>query len=165
MKGNSTLILLGGNSHKTKNIFSLVSEEIKQNIGSIIQESSIYESSPWGFESTHNFLNRVVEINTKLTAEDLLEKLLKIEKKYGRIRSNIKQYEDRIIDIDILLYGNLVINSPTLTIPHPRLHLRRFTLLPLCEYWPDIIHPSLNISMKELLENCKDKGKVFRKQF
>lgn len=129
--------------------------------GKIVQESSDYGSKPWGFEAEHNFINRVIEIETALSAYELLERVMQIESSLGRNRILQMGYESRSIDVDILFYDNFVIDKPELTIPHPRLHLRRFTLLPLVEKWAELQHPILKKSMIELLKDCPDQGEVW----
>jgi 2-amino-4-hydroxy-6-hydroxymethyldihydropteridine diphosphokinase len=123
-------------------------------------ESAIYETEPWGFAGQMNFYNQVLQVNTKLSAAELLEILLEIEKLLGRERKK-SCYEDRIIDIDILLFGDEIIREPELIIPHPLLHVRRFALIPLCELAPNNIHPVMKIKMKEILEACINGQKVW----
>lgn len=121
----------------------------------IVKKSSVYNTTPWGFTDPENFYNQVICINTRLLPEQLLSTLTEIEKNMGRIRTSEK-YEARLIDLDILFYDDRVIQSPLLTIPHPRLHLRRFTLEPLCEIEPTLIHPVFKKTIQSLLEECTD---------
>jgi len=132
---------------------------IEESIGEILAVSSVYETEPWGFESKDWFLNMILYIRTDLKPSGLLGRLLIIEALMGRVRDE-KDYKSRIIDIDILLYENETISEPGLTIPHPRLHKRRFVLVPLCEINPDGIHPVLKKSFASLLNECQDKSKV-----
>jgi 2-amino-4-hydroxy-6-hydroxymethyldihydropteridine diphosphokinase len=132
---------------------------IEESIGEILAVSSVYETEPWGFESKDWFLNMILFIRTDLKPSGLLGRLLIIEALMGRVRDE-KDYKSRIIDIDILLYENETISEPGLTIPHPRLHKRRFVLVPLCEINPDGIHPVLKKSFASLLSECQDKSKV-----
>jgi 2-amino-4-hydroxy-6-hydroxymethyldihydropteridine diphosphokinase len=125
----------------------------------IIKKSSVYDSSPWGFNHPESFYNQAVCFEIELQPELILSMLLNIEKLMGRERSG-ENYEARIIDLDILFYDNQIIQSTSLVIPHPLLHLRRFTLVPLCEIAPSFIHPVFNETIQELLEHCPDTGMV-----
>jgi 2-amino-4-hydroxy-6-hydroxymethyldihydropteridine diphosphokinase len=129
----------------------------------IFKESSIYETEPWGFEHPESFYNQVIKLVTFLSPNDLMDLLLKIENDQGRIRSQ-DTYEARIIDLDILLYDDLVMHSGKLIIPHPKMHLRRFVLEPLCEIAPLLIHPYFCKTVKQLLNECIDKKKVTKMQ-
>ena len=125
----------------------------------ITKESSLYESEPHGDAKTW-FVNGVIEVETMLSPENLLKKLKVIEGAMGRKRVKGKRWGSRIIDLDILLYGSLVVRKRTLKIPHPELANRRFVLLPLSELGPQLIHPVLQASMSELLASVKDLKKV-----
>lgn len=132
---------------------------IKKNIGPVLMSSSIYETEPWGFQSDKEFLNMVVKVCTNLTPSGLLGRILMIESLLGRIRGPVR-YSSRLIDIDILLYEDMIVDEESLKIPHPLLHERRFVLVPLCELAPDMMHPVLKKTFADLLEICKDKGVV-----
>jgi 2-amino-4-hydroxy-6-hydroxymethyldihydropteridine diphosphokinase len=134
-------------------------ESIIENIGPVVLLSSVYETEPWGFRSENLFLNMVAEVETKLKPSGLLGRMLMIEAKMGRFRSG-KEYSSRIIDLDILLYGEEIMYSKSLVIPHPKLHERRFVLVPLCEIAPDLVHPVLKKDIKTLLKECMDNGKI-----
>ncbi len=128
----------------------------------VINISSIYKTESWGF-SADFFLNFVIEIKTNLSPHRLLNELLKIENQMGRFRrKNIKkkEYDSRVIDIDILFFGNAIINSKELIIPHPKLNHRNFILIPLCELNPSFVCPNSNQTIKDILKNCKDKSFV-----
>ncbi len=135
-------------------------DKISQYIGIILRASAIYETDSWGFESDEKFLNQVIAVKTNLSPYNLLDQLKNIEKQLGRIRTNQPQYSDRPIDLDILLYNDLIIREPDLMIPHPRMHLRKFTLLPLTEIAAKKLHPRLKLSIEKLLDRCSDKMKV-----
>jgi len=134
---------------------------IEESLGEVLVSSSLYETEPWGVESSNRFLNMVVYIRTELTPTTLLGRILMVEAQMGRVRDEEKN-KQRIIDIDILLYEDRIITEPSLTIPHPRLTERRFVLVPLCEIAPDIVHPGKNKTFSQLLEACQDKGEVIK---
>jgi 2-amino-4-hydroxy-6-hydroxymethyldihydropteridine diphosphokinase len=127
--------------------------------GRVLQSSSYYETEPWGFESEEKFLNMVVKIETDLTPDVLLEKILSLESLLGRVRGK-ERYASRSIDIDILFYDDLVIDKDHLKIPHPLLHERKFVLMPLCDIDPGLKHPVLGKTIAELLQICEDTGVV-----
>lgn len=112
--------------------------------------SKIYETDPVGGPSQGKYLNAVWEIETTLPAKQLLEALLEIEKKLGRVRS--ERNAARTIDLDILFYNETTIDEPGMTIPHPRLHEREFVLKPLMDLCPEWVHPRLKKTVKELYE-------------
>ena len=157
-------MLLGSNQGDKIAILQKAGERLQQLSIAPIVVSSLYESEPWGFEAEEWFLNQAVKIETDLKPHDLLRSILEIERSLGRVRQNgdgrIAGYSSRTIDIDILLYENLVSETVDLQLPHPRMHLRRFVLMPLSEVAPGLIHPALNVSIKKLLEECKDKSKI-----
>ncbi len=124
---------------------------LSQEVGFVIRSSTFYGSKPWGFESDNDFLNAVVLVDTGLTPFDVLSKTQEIEKSLGRTVKTINGYSDRLIDIDILLYDNLIIDQPTLKIPHPLIAERDFVIIPLSEIAPDLIHPVFGRKLVELL--------------
>jgi 2-amino-4-hydroxy-6-hydroxymethyldihydropteridine diphosphokinase len=124
--------------------------------GVIIKESSsMYETEPWGIKDQPKFINMAVEIETGLTPNELLNILKDIESEIGRKKSFT--WGPRIIDLDILLFDNIILNEDNLKIPHPLLHERDFVLSPLCEIAPDIKHPLLKLSMDELMQQLHKK--------
>jgi len=104
--------------------------------------------------------NQIVALETTIPAEQLMRMLLDIEKQLGRDRSQSESYESRVIDLDLLSYGTLVIHIPDLTLPHPRMHERRFVLIPMDEIASNLLHPKLNKTIRELLIECLDKSEV-----
>ena len=159
---NLAYLLLGGNIGNSKNIFNQAQLLIDSEIGSLFKQSSDYQSKAWGFESSSFFLNRIVIIKTNLSPSDLLKETQKIEIQLGRKEKTKETYESRIIDIDILFYENKIIQTNKLTIPHPRLHLRRFTLEPLLELSSDFTHPILQKTIANLYQECEDQSKVIK---
>ena len=123
-------------------------------------KSSIYETKSWGFNS-NNFYNICILLESTLTPELILNKILTIEKDMGRLKTT-DQYSDRCIDIDILFFDNMIVNSKSLEIPHPRIQLRKFVLTPMLELTPDLIHPILNKSIRQLELECDDKDQPIK---
>ena len=156
-------VLLGSNMGDRTSILEEARNMIEARCGKIIKKSSLYESEPWGFDTDQNFINQAICIETKLSAHDLLKELLNIESELGRVRNkNQIGYASRPIDLDVIYYGNMINDDNDLVLPHPRLHLRRFVLEPLCEISSDFIHPVFNVTNKELLDRCEDEGIVVR---
>ncbi len=118
--------------------------------------SDWYLTKPVGVKGQEWYVNGVVSISTKVPPRDLMRRLLSIESDMGRVRT--KRWEPRIIDLDILLYGREIIHEEDLTVPHPLMHLRKFVLVPLVQLAPDLIHPSLGVTMVELLGKIQDNG-------
>ena len=127
--------------------------------GSPVISSSLYETEPWGFESEDRFLNNVVKINTNITPSNLMKEILVIEAGMGRVRTN-HHFSSRVIDIDILIYNCRVIVTRNLVIPHPKMHERKFVLVPMCELDCEIYHPVLKRPMEYLLKTCGDMSSV-----
>jgi 2-amino-4-hydroxy-6-hydroxymethyldihydropteridine diphosphokinase len=150
---------LGSNIGDRRHSISIASGNINDAIGKIISSSSFYETEPWGFNDENFFLNQCIMIETTLTPENILKKLLSIEEKMGRAREG-KGYTSRIIDLDILFYDDMILETPQLIIPHPLLHKRCFVLMPLAEIAPEMIHPVLKKTIHQLLRECDDKMKV-----
>ena len=169
-----TILLLGSNRGDKLSIIEQASQMVSDlSTGEIIL-SPLYKSEPWGFNADEWFLNRAVFIDTEMGPEELLEKILSIEKILGRVRGEEcrknqmgeeecgaeREYSSREIDIDIIFYGSLVCKSEKLTLPHPRMHLRRFVLEPVAQIAPDFIHPGLGITVEQLLSECEDNSIV-----
>ena len=135
---------------------------LKQAISSLTPQldvkakSQVYETPPWGFEDQPKFLNQVIKAKTYLDPEPLLKHLKRLEVALGRKESFLNG--PRLIDIDILFYDELVVDKPSLVIPHPRLHERGFVLLPLMEIAPDLVHPVIKKSIREMAESSDVSG-------
>ncbi len=174
-------ILLGSNQGDRQDFLSRAVEMINDRAGRIIKKSLIYVSDSWGFEDPVPFLNQVIEIETNLAPANLLDQLLTIEVQLGRIRpfegcgcsipmsietgkdpaqEVNRAYGSRTIDLDILFYGQQMVFTDTLMVPHPRLHERRFTLVPMNEIAPEMTHPLLKKTMSMLLRDCGDRSTV-----
>jgi 2-amino-4-hydroxy-6-hydroxymethyldihydropteridine diphosphokinase len=151
---HSVYLLLGSNLGDRLQYIKQATRQIENQIAPVIKKSSVYETASWGKTDAPDYLNQVIELYTDVTPRAILQLILNIEKKSGRIRG--EKWDARTIDIDILFYGQLVINEEGLQIPHPALHTRRFTLEPLAEIAPGLIHPSLNVSILSLKDKLKD---------
>ncbi|MBO4568072.1 MAG: 2-amino-4-hydroxy-6-hydroxymethyldihydropteridine diphosphokinase [Bacteroidales bacterium] len=161
MASETVFVLLGSNLGDRELLVNQASKMIGERCGKIVAKSRLYESEPWGFKSEHWFLNQVVKVETALSPDDLMKELLEIEKELGRDRSVPHEgYVSRPMDLDILYFGNEIIDTQMVTAPHPRLHERRFTLLPLCDVAPDFVHPVMKKTNLQLLDECQDAGKV-----
>ena len=124
---------------------------LAERAGDVLALSGFYETEPWGFSSENTFLNAALRLETELKPEELLQVTEQVEADMGRKEKSHGEYHDRIIDIDILLYDGLVIDTPRLVIPHPRMHERRFVLEPLGEIAPDVVHPVMKKSIADLM--------------
>lgn len=146
-------ILFGSNQGEKKKLLEEACDLINKRCGMVVERSSAYITEPWGFEAEEWFLNELLVVETELEPDDLMNKLLEIEAELGRVRHpEITGYCSRTVDLDILYYGDKIINTEKVTVPHPRLHLRKFALMPLCEIIPDFLHPIFNLSQTQLLE-------------
>jgi len=152
-------LLLGSNIGNKVDYLHKAIDLIHSNVGDVLNRSSIYETEPWGFDCNEFFLNQVLEVKSDLDPNQILIRILAIEKKLGRERE-FPVYQQRSIDIDILFIDNLIIKENNLEIPHPRIHLRKFALIPLNEIASDIVHPVLHKKISELIISCKDDKSV-----
>lgn len=153
---NIVYLLLGSNLNDRPALLQRARSGISSRIGNITKESSLYESEPWGFDSDMRFLNQVIRVETNCSPLNILDEILKIESELGRIRKNNDNYSSRTMDIDILFFNDEIINEINLTIPHPRIQERMFTLLPLSEISRSIIHPGSLKSVDEMISECED---------
>ncbi|WP_409150861.1 2-amino-4-hydroxy-6-hydroxymethyldihydropteridine diphosphokinase [Sphingobacterium sp. BS-2] len=155
---NKVYLLLGANIGNPIKQLEDAKVEIEDRIGEITLQSKIYESEAWGVENQPVFLNQVILLETELSANKVLNEILKIEILLGRIRG--QRWGSRIIDIDILYYNEDIIHTEDLQVPHPYIQERNFTLIPLVEIAEDYLHPIFKKSNKELLEESTDQLKV-----
>lgn len=152
---NVVFLSLGGNMGHREALLRRAVTAISEKCGRVIACSSLYETAPWGSDSRNPFLNLVIKLNSLLAPEALLAAIGAIETELGRERGEDKN-ADRTIDLDILLYNDLVINTDLLELPHPRMHLRNFVLVPLAEIAPEEVHPVLRQNIATILKNCSD---------
>lgn len=157
-------LILGSNLGNKQDIISRALTAIESEIGEIQKKSGYYATEPWGFDTKNEFLNMVCQIETQQSPNQVLDNIHKIESRFGRTRNTGTGYASRTLDIDILFYDDLRLETEELVIPHPRLHERRFTLEPLAETAPDLVHPVLKKSIVEILSDCKDDLKVQKKK-
>ena len=145
---------IGSNKGNRSVLINKAIDEIEKKVGIIISRSSIYQSKSWGFDS-NDFYNLCLLIDTDIMPKSLLINLKKIEKSMGREDVD-GSYSDRFIDIDILFYDNITTDSEELKIPHPKIEIRKFVLVPMLEIADDYVHPILNKTIKELNNDCCD---------
>jgi len=155
-----TLILsTGSNLGNRIDNLHLAANKIGQLLGPVLQSSSVYESKAWGYNSEHSFYNQCLEVSTSIEPMECMKRILEIEAGMGRKRG-VPMYTDRIIDIDIVFFDDLILNTNGLRIPHEKLTERRFVLLPLAEILPGLLHPVFLKTVRDLLTDCPDKGLV-----
>lgn len=152
---NKAYLLIGGNLGQVKENLANARRSIEAQIGSIQAASCLYQTAAWGLEDQPDFLNQVLLVHSDMAAPALLAAMLHIEQQLGRVR-DIKN-GPRLIDIDLLFFNDEIIELPDLKVPHPLLHTRNFTLFPLAELAPDLVHPVLHKSVQELLADSPDR--------
>ena len=157
-KKQKVFLQLGSNMGDRVNYLNLAKKYIEDEIGSILNESRIYESAPWGVNNQKYYLNEVIEVNTVDDPYNLLKKILHIEKKIGRFRG--RKWSSRVIDIDIIFYASVIINDKKLIIPHEYMHERNFVLYPLNDIAADFVHPILENTVNKLMIECNDKNEI-----
>ena len=138
----------GSNIGHRENNLEQANELIVAHIGPIKMQSGLYETEAWGLTDQPNFLNQALEIESGLSASEVMEQIINIELKMGRVRE--QKWAPRLIDIDILFFGDQIIKTKELTVPHPHMHKRNFVLVPLLEIASDFVHPEFNLSIRQL---------------
>jgi 2-amino-4-hydroxy-6-hydroxymethyldihydropteridine diphosphokinase len=151
-------LLLGANLGDRVQTLQRAVDLVVERVGPVVRQSGLYETAPWGVMGQPTYLNQVLVVETTLEPEAVLNQTQAIELELGRVR--LEKWGARIIDIDILYYDQLILQTDRLTVPHPYLHQRRFTLVPLAEAAPDFVHPILQKMTLELLAECEDEGVV-----
>jgi 2-amino-4-hydroxy-6-hydroxymethyldihydropteridine diphosphokinase len=149
-----TYLLLGSNLGKREKNLETACKYVEDRIGKVLKKSKIYQTEPWGERDQEDFLNQALEVDTKLKPKKILEKVGEIEGLMDR--EETYKWGPREIDIDILTYGDEMISEMDLTIPHPFIHERKFTLIPLSEIAPDLYHPIMGATILDLLLECED---------
>jgi 2-amino-4-hydroxy-6-hydroxymethyldihydropteridine diphosphokinase len=157
---NTAFLLTGGNLGNRLQNLHKAAALIEKDCGKILCLSSVYQTAAWGFTDQPDFYNQAIQLQTLLSPNNLMSALLAIEKTMGRQRSF--KMAPRIIDIDILLFNDIVHNSSILTVPHPHMTERRFVLMPLAEIAGNIIHPVFKKSIADLLKECRDELPVHK---
>ncbi|MEM7574366.1 MAG: 2-amino-4-hydroxy-6-hydroxymethyldihydropteridine diphosphokinase [Bacteroidota bacterium] len=154
------ILQLGSNLGYREIYLARARAKLEQRLGPILQQSSIYETAPWGVEDQDHFLNQVIEIDTTLAPLACLTICQEVEQLLGRQRE--QKWGPRTIDIDLLLFDEHQSATEELGLPHPQLQDRRFVLIPLCEIASDVQHPGFHQSIRQLLDKCTDSGQVLR---
>ncbi len=155
---NKIYLLLGSNMGNTKALLNEAVQNINQQIGRVIQSSSLYSTAAWGNTNQPDFLNQVIVVQTNFKALQAIDTVLNIENKMGRVRTI--RNAPRTIDIDILFFNEAIITEANLTVPHPEIANRRFVLVPLNELCPGFVHPVLKKTIHQLLTSCSDELEV-----
>lgn len=155
-------LLLGSNMGDSVQLLAEAQKQLEHQVGKLIKSSDLYQTAAWGNTEQSDFINQVIKMETILDPQKLLGTILAIEKEMGRLRG--VKWGPRTIDIDILYYDQEVINLPELKIPHPNLHQRAFTLVPLCEIEPLWLHPVLHRTNRQLLMAIDDVLSVHKLQ-
>lgn len=161
-------LLMGGNLGDVKRTLQSAQQLVNARVGAVLRCSHRYESAPWGFTSENRFSNQALELTTDLSPLEVLDACQAIERELGRNRAAEQlersvsgaRYTSRPIDIDLIFYDDLVLETDRLTLPHPLLAEREFALVPLCEIMRQRRHPVLGISVGEMLSALRENHKT-----
>jgi 2-amino-4-hydroxy-6-hydroxymethyldihydropteridine diphosphokinase len=159
MASNSIYLCIGGNLGNREENLEETRDFIMFNIGDILAESPIYQSPAWGMEGAPDFLNQVLHVESTLTLTQLMDEIAELEEFYGRERS-AEGYKSREMDVDVLFYNDEIVEEEGITVPHPRMHMRRFVLKPLSDIAGEFMHPVLKKTVTQLLAACEDTAEV-----
>jgi 2-amino-4-hydroxy-6-hydroxymethyldihydropteridine diphosphokinase len=155
---NSVFLQLGSNLGERSQLLIDATVLLSRRLGIIVEKSKIYESTPWRVDGQESYLNQVIEVSTKYSAEKVLKIVLEIETELGRVR--VEKWGERLIDIDIIFFNDEIIETSDLCVPHKHMHERNFVLEPLNEIASTFIHPKYNKTVAELLKDTKDIERV-----
>jgi 2-amino-4-hydroxy-6-hydroxymethyldihydropteridine diphosphokinase len=160
MSANNTAYLLtGSNLGNREDNLNTAKTLIEKYIGTIKESSRLYETQAWGKTDQPNFFNQALAVDTPQYPQEVLKNIFKIEEIMGRVRT--EKWDERVIDIDILLFNEDIIDENNLKIPHPHLHERNFALVPLMDVAGEVLHPILNLPVEEVYFDCRDTLDVF----
>lgn len=159
MTTTTVYIALGSNKGDRFSNLQDANQHIFNTIGTITAIAKVYKTDAVGFDGDY-FYNTCIAVSTHLSAKAVLDELLRIEKRLGRERTQTEGYESRTIDLDVILYGDAIVDTPDLELPHPRMHQRLFVLQPLNDIAANVVHPKLQKTIGELLETCDDKNAI-----
>ena len=151
---------IGSNEGDRLTIFQDALLQLKRNLGIFMHASSVYETEPWGFESSQSFYNAALQFETEHSPKEVLNILKYIENQAGRTRINQEGYQNRTLDLDLLYYDDLLINDADLVVPHPRIGERNFVLMPLSEIDAEWIDPVHQLSIQQLIDASTDTSQV-----
>jgi 2-amino-4-hydroxy-6-hydroxymethyldihydropteridine diphosphokinase len=158
-ENNTAYLLTGSNMGDREAHLNHAKALIEKHIGTVKEISRLYETQAWGKTDQPNFYNQALAVETNQFPQQVLKNILKIEQEMGRIRT--EKWEERVIDIDILLFNEEIIEDDNLKIPHPHLHERNFALVPLMDVAGEVMHPVLNLPVEEVYFECRDTLEVF----
>jgi 2-amino-4-hydroxy-6-hydroxymethyldihydropteridine diphosphokinase len=156
---NIAYLLTGTNMGNREDNLNQAKALIEKHIGSVKETSRLYETQAWGKTNQPNFFNQALAVETPQYPQEVLKNILKIEALMGRVRT--EKWEERVIDIDILLFNEDIVDEDNLRIPHPHLHERNFALVPLMDVAGEVMHPIINLPIEEVYFECLDTLDVF----